>query len=527
MEEQQEINIILVNGNRIQSSYIESLLDPNRFTIKKFYKQTPACQYLSKNTDLTKIVIVSYQLNEGNGFDLIKKLKNQNKDYPFVFLSSDNTIERVVEAMQAGAMDFLSKTYGLTENLVPVIERAYETQIKILERKVIEEKLAQKNKELAKLSVVASETSNAVTIFNARLELEWVNKAFVEVYGYTKDEFISKRGRTLPQQSSLENINRVLQDCIMKKKPIVYTNETITKYDDKIWMQSNISPVLNEKNIIEKFVVIETDITEIKKAERKIILQQRKINDSLNYAERIQSAILPEQDKFCDYFNDCFIYFSPREKVSGDLPWFYVKNDIIYTAAIDCTGHGVPGAFLSFIAHSNLMSIIDSGITNTAEILKNLNNKVRELFSSVSNKNSYTDGMELALCKIDFSKNILQFSGAGRPLFITKNKKLIIHKGNLMPIGGFQIKKYINKYSSEDISFEKKDRFFVFSDGIQDQFKNGDSRQKYSTRRLKEFIENSVNFSMKDVHKVLKQDVEEWKGKSPQTDDMLLMGFEF
>lgn len=522
-----EITIILVNGNRIQSSYIESLLDPNKFNVKKFYEQDPACEYLYNNNDLTKIVIVSYQLNQGNGLDLIKNQKNMGREYPFVFLSSDNTIERVVEAMQAGAMDFLSKTYGLTENLVPVIERAYSTQLKILERKEIEEKLALKNKELAKLSVVASETSNAITIFNSRLELEWVNKAFIEVYGYNLEEYIKEKGITLPQQSDNENINRILQECIMKKRSITFTNATQTKYGDKIWMQSTISPVINEKSIIEKFVVIETDITEIKKAERKIILQQRKINDSLNYAERIQSAILPDEEEISKFFKNFFIYFSPREKVSGDLPWYYEKNGLVYLAAIDCTGHGVPGAFLSFIAHSNLISIIDAGETETDKILHKLNRKVKQLLSNSYKNKNYTDGMEMGLCKIDFEKKEIQFTGAARPLFFIKNKELIIHKGNIMPIGGFQLARKKLEFTSEIIKFEKEDRIYMFSDGIQDQFKDGDSRRKYSTKRLKEFLSNSANISMSDVHKTLRDEIKEWKNGSPQTDDMLLMGFEF
>ncbi|MBN2663529.1 MAG: SpoIIE family protein phosphatase [Bacteroidales bacterium] len=525
--ENDEITIILVNGNRIQSSYIESLLDPNKFNVKKFYEQNPACEYLHNNTDLTKVVIVSYQLNQGNGLELIKNQKSQHRDYPFIFLSSDNTIERVVEAMQAGAMDFLSKTYGLTENLIPVIQRAYQTQIKILERKEIEDKLAHKNKELAKLSVVASETSNAVTIFNSRLELEWVNKAFVDVYGYNKEEFISKKGNTLPQQSDNENINRILQECIMKKKSITFTNATQTKYADKIWMQSTISPVVTEKSIIEKFVVIETDITEIKKAERKIIIQQRKINDSLNYAERIQSAILPTDELISHFFDKYFIYFAPREKVSGDFPWFYEKNGLVYIAAIDCTGHGVPGAFLSFIGHSNLMSIIDSGETETDEILLKLNKKVRQLLSNSYKNKNYTDGMELALCRVDFENKEIQFTGASRPLFMIKDKELIIYKGNIMPIGGFQLTRKEENYTVNSIKYNKGDRIYLFSDGIQDQFKDGDSRKKYSTKRLKEFLSNSVNFEMEDVYKALSEDIKDWKNGSPQTDDMLLMGFEF
>ncbi|MBN2892537.1 MAG: response regulator [Bacteroidales bacterium] len=521
-----EIDIVLVNGNKIQSSYIESLLDPNKFNVKKFYEQNPACEYLQNNEDLTKVVIISYQLNQGNGFELLKNLKQQQKDYPFIFLSSDNTIERVVEAMQTGAMDFLSKTYGLVENLVPVVERAYDTQIKVLERKEIEEKLAQKNKELAKLSVVASETSNSVLIYNAKLELEWTNKAFVEVFGYSMEEYIKKYGKTLPQQSQTDDINRVLQDCIMKKKSIIFYTASETKHGEKLWMQSNISPVLNEKNIIEKFVLIETDITEIKRAERKIIQQQNKIRDSLNYAERIQSAIFPEKEVVSKYFDHFFIFHKPREKVSGDFPWFYVHNEYVYIAAVDCTGHGVPGAFLSFLGHSNLKNIIDSGAENTAAILQELNSRVIQLLNKNNKQGRSLDGMEIGLCRIDFSKKIIQFTGAGRPLVMIKNSELTIHKGNFMPIGGYQIKKTC-EFKFLELEFDSKDRIYMFSDGIQDQFKNGDSRAKYSSKKLREFLTNSINFKMDDVYNVLKNDILEWKGMAPQTDDMLLMGFEF
>lgn len=526
MMDKPKISIILVNGNKIQSSYIESLLDANSFEVEKFYEQTPACEYLTNNEDLAKVVIVSYQLNEGNGFKLISSLKEKGKEYAFVFLSSDNTIERVVEAMQTGAVDFLSKTYGLVENLVPVIERAYDNQIKILERKEIEEKLAQKNRDLAKLSVVASETSNIVLIYNARLELEWTNKAFVEIYGYTIEEFIEAFGKTLPKQSQTKDINRVLQECIMKKKSIVFTSATKTKYGDKIWMQSNISPVLNEKGVIEKFVLIETDITEIKKAERKIVAQQIKIRDSLNYAERIQSSLFPEKEFISQYFEDFFIFHKPREKVSGDFPYFYVKSNYIYIAAVDCTGHGVPGAFLSFVGHSNLTSIIDNGVTETVDILNLLNERVVALLNKGTRKGRSLDGMELGLCRVDFENKKIQYSGAGRPLFMIRNKELIITKGDFMPIGGYQVKRK-KSFKQTDLNFETGDRIYMFSDGIQDQFKDGDSRVKYSTKRLKGFLTNSANFKMEDVHKVLENDLKEWKGMGTQTDDMLMMGFEF
>ncbi len=521
-----EIDIVLVNGNKIQSDYIESLLEPNKFNVKKIYEQDTACDYLQETDNLTKVVIVSYQLNQGNGFDLIKNLKKNGKEFPFVFLSSDNTIERVVEAMQTGAMDFLSKTYGLVENLVSVVERAYSTHIKILERKEIEEKLAQKNRELAKLSVVASETSNAVLIYNARLELEWVNKAFIEFYGYSLEEFINIKGLTLPQQSTSEDINRILQECIMKKKSIFYTNATETKYGEIIWMRSNISPVLNDKGIIEKFVLIETDITEIKMAERKIIIQQNKIRDSINYAERIQCSIFPDNEIIKKYFDSFFILHKPREKVSGDFPFFYAKKNFVYIAAVDCTGHGVPGAFLSFIGHSNLVNLIDSGFDDTNEILCIMNQRVTKLLNKNNPSTKSLDGMELALCKIDFNKKTIQYSGAGRPLFFIKNDELEIHKGDIMPIGGYQVHRK-NVFTKEDITFNTKDRFYIFSDGIQDQFKNGDSRQKYSSKRLKEFLKNTANLKMEDVYNVLSNDINEWKGQAPQTDDMLLMGFEF
>ena len=363
-------------------------------------------------------------------------------------------------------------------------------------------------------------------IFNVSLELEWVNNAFVELYGFTKDEFIEKFGKKLVEQSNKKNINIILQDCIIKKQSISFTSNNETKYGEKIWMQSNISPVLNKKNVIEKFVLIETDISEIKRAERKIIYQKKKISDSINYAKRIQNSIFPKKEIISRYFDDFFIYHNPKDVVSGDFPWFYVTDKQVFVAAVDCTGHGVPGAFLSFIGHSNLINIIEAGFEDTDEILFLLNRKINKLFAKKEGSRNM-DGMDMALCRIDFDKNILQFSGAGRPLLMTKGEEFFRFQGSIFGIGGYQLKDKSSKFSVENIKFNTGDRFYIFSDGIQDQFKNGDARHKFSRKRLRNFIKKGTKINMNQMYKNLEKDIDDWKGQSAQVDDMLMMGFEF
>lgn len=521
-----KINVIIINNNQLQSKFLETLLDKNIYNVFNFFDEKESYNFLLNFEDSTAVVVVSYLLKNGNGLSLIQNLIEQNKDYAFVFLSSDNTIERVVEAMHLGAIDFVSKTYLLEQNFEPVIKRAYNNQLLKIQKKILERTIEQKNKELAKLSIVASETINIVFIYSKKLELEWVNRSFIELYGYTKDEFIEKFGLYIWQHSVNDKIQNIIEDCQINKRSVTYTNQIVSKVGEEIWLQTTINPVIINNGEIEQYVVIETDITDIKRSERKIIQQQKKIDESLNYAERIQKSIIPDKDTIKKFFPNSFIYFLPAEKVSGDLPFFYNRKDNVFIATIDCTGHGVPGAFLTFVVHSNLINIIDNGFDSPAEILTILNLKLNNiLHKSVDNFSATFEDLEIGFCNVT-SQSIL-FAGIGHRLFMFQNNTLqIIKLESKIMISNHAIKNKQLKIKDIELTYSKGDKIFMFSDGFTDMLNYKNLSIRYGSSRVKQFFEKNLNNPIDIIEQNLLQEICLWIGDGTSVDDILVMGFE-
>lgn len=249
--------------------------------------------------------------------------------------------------------------------------------------------------------------------------------------------------------------------------------------------------------------------------------KNRDITSSINYASRIQEAMLPRPDELSNFIEDFFIFFKPRDIVSGDFYWFSRTAGKIVLAAIDCTGHGVPGALMSMIGTSFLNEIVNSqNILNPDVILKKLDNKVR--FSLKQDETNNSDGMDAAICVIDSRKQILEFAGAKNPLLYIQEGQLKKIKGNRQSIGGRQRKqeKFFTKHII-DISIPTK--IYIFSDGFQDQV-GGDRKKKYMPQNLQKLILSIHKKPFIQQHKMLEKFFDEWKGRNRQVDDILIMG---
>jgi len=292
-------------------------------------------------------------------------------------------------------------------------------------------------------------------------------------------------------------------------------------------MNFSAIPEFNE-NELETVLFVGHDITEAKKIELEIKDKNNKINESINYAQRIQSSILPSTSIIQEYLPKSFIYYVPRDVVSGDFPWFFKKEDILYIAAVDCTGHGVPGALLSFIGYFQLNNIVDHDVNYTAgQILDKLHFGVRTTLKQDRIDADARDGMDIALCRINLKKKELQYAGAHRPLFLLRNDELIEYKGNRKAIGGIPHRKKAEKdFINHTIEIVKGDKIFIFSDGMPDQVGGGDDR-KYSPQRIRDNIVNNKDFTMQQYASLFASDFKKWKGKNKQIDDVLLIGIEF
>jgi len=261
----------------------------------------------------------------------------------------------------------------------------------------------------------------------------------------------------------------------------------------------------------------------ILKAQNIIIREKNKsISDSINYAQRIQQAILPEKEEIHGVLKDCFILFKPKDVVSGDFYAFEQKNEKVIIAAVDCTGHGVPGAFMSMIGHDQLSQIIkEKNIVKPSEILINLNKGIKSSLKQRDSGSETRDGMDLALCTIDLKNNKLEYSGAQRPLYHV-NGQLTEIKANKMAIGGTTEEDY--NYTNHEISFVNGDCFYIFSDGYADQF-GGKNGKKFSTKQFKELLTDIHEKSMEEQLVILDNKFNSWKGELEQVDDILVIGF--
>ncbi len=270
---------------------------------------------------------------------------------------------------------------------------------------------------------------------------------------------------------------------------------------------------------------IETQKNEITKQKKLVEKQHRKINDSIEYASNIQNAILPPNKFISKIIQNNFILFKPKDIVSGDFYWFAEKNNAIYFAAADCTGHGVPGAFMSMLGISFLNNIISS--TNkdlsASEILDILKLKIIEALHQTDKKQEATDGIDIAICKINSERNLLEYSGAFNPLFILRNNEILTFEADNMPIGIYDFKKMTKKFTNNIINLEKGDLIYTFSDGYIDQF-GGKKGKKFMIERFKKTLLEIQNLEMEKQKQYLSNTIKSWMGNYEQIDDILVMG---
>ena len=269
--------------------------------------------------------------------------------------------------------------------------------------------------------------------------------------------------------------------------------------------------------------------------------QHENITNSINYAQRIQNAMLPHEQSFHHQFPDSFILFKPKDVVSGDFYWFFnVKtgsalNDYdaenenpsaydsqkIIVAAVDCTGHGVPGAFMSMIAYNLLNMIVSKNIHEPDLILSELNRSVR--FALQQYKNDNKDGMDMAICTIDKENKVIEYAGAKNPIVIIKDGVLEHIKGDKEPIGGSQGKSD-RTYTKHTIAIDKPTTVYLFSDGFEDQF-GGPEGKKFMIKNFKELLLSIHHEPFEKQKGLLDKAIEDWKGtKEKQIDDILVMG---
>lgn len=264
----------------------------------------------------------------------------------------------------------------------------------------------------------------------------------------------------------------------------------------------------NSKIIADKLELIES--------------KNKDLLDSINYAQRIQKAIIPTQEELGGCWENHFVFYQPKDIVSGDFYWTHHTDTEKYIAIIDCTGHGVSGAFMSLLGFNAINNAVKiNNITNPTEILHFMNTEIKNILHQ-SNESELSDGMEIALCVLDKKNLKLKYAGANRPLYLYKDEKLIVINPTKCSVGSIQ-SHVLEPPTTVTIDINRGDVFYLFTDGIPDQM-GGKKGKKFLTAGLKSLISelNQVNFDKQGV--AFEKAITDWQGKEIQTDDMLFMG---
>ncbi len=306
-----------------------------------------------------------------------------------------------------------------------------------------------------------------------------------------------------------------------------FTAIVFTVYSYIIYREKKL---IKEKQYLETQVHLRTLEIEKQKDDLKIsneIIAKRnkEITDSIDYAKRIQQAILPSFNILKRIFDSSFIFYKPKDIVSGDFFWIYETSDSVIFAVADCTGHGVPGAFMSIIGNNLLkQAVIEHKIYTPNKILDKLNELLPEVLQQpdINSENYVNDGLEIAVCSINKANTLLQYSGTKHPLYLIRNSELIEFKGDRFTLGE-KNRSEQNEFINHSIDIYKNDSIYIFSDGYTDQ-KGGPNKKKFMYKPFKELLCKISVEESETQKEILKSTISEWKNNIEQIDDMLIVG---
>lgn len=325
--------------------------------------------------------------------------------------------------------------------------------------------------------------------------------------------------------------NKLGQLIEARTQEILHQNKILSQKNEEIQAQRDALEKQNQRSrrneaVLEKALQkLKKSGEEVKQKNKTLQNQNIQITKSLLYARNIQQALLPSEERLSQYFPEHFILIQPKDIVSGDFYWFSQVGHYSFISIVDCTGHGVPGAFMSMIGNTLLNEIVNNKhILAPDQILENLHLGVREGLKQDQSANQ--DGMDISLCRIFQAPDgqiELVFAGAKQNLYVLQKSGLKILEGDRKSIGGFQPEAY-RTYNHQTLILQKNDRLYLSSDGLMDSA--NEQRKKFGSKRLEHFIIQSCNLPIPQQKKVLMETLKDYSKNADQRDDILIMGIE-
>lgn len=512
---QYDFNILIIDGGKNVSSIIEILTTIGYKSIDVAADVTSAIQKIENN----HYELIMLNVNFGgihHGIDLAVSIKEGGREHlPILFLADDFSEVVSEKAKEVEAVGYLLQPFS-------------ESEIKTTLNLIFFQK-AQHTYTLHSFSrTLLKNHPNLILRIGINGELLFLNPIISRFTGKTPLDY---KGKTIFDAELRDDFVAHLKLCI----------DTAIKKNRKFSLEFNVATIFGERMMmtiampeftndsVSSVVLLIQDITDQKIATMDLMLRNKKITDSVNYSKKIQSALIPDSNKLGYYMSNSSIVLKPKDVVSGDFPWVLKKDDYVYVAAVDCTGHGVPGAFMSVIVHFLLNEIIELNDALTpGKILEILHVYTKRTLKQHLRHIESNDGADIGLCRIDTRNSEVIYAGAHRPLLYANANGVVEIKGDKQPIGGehYSRKKKRLYFTNQQIQYSEGDVFLMFSDGLTDQF-GGTSKppMKFGTLNVKNILEKNHYKHAHHINTEIETAFEQWKTEQKQLDDVLLVCF--
>jgi serine phosphatase RsbU (regulator of sigma subunit) len=456
-----------------------------------------------------------YTYAEGMTYALIGQMKDSQKDYKGSLESLDQAMKLFKE---------IGQLYGIGVGY-QAIGKTYEDMGD--KKKALENYLAAYDIHLKRNAYdnLKEVCNHIASIYKAQGDYENA-LAYHEKYMDYKDSVFNEKSRKqLLELDTKFQTESKEKEIALKNLELEKTNSEVKSKNIFIYVFAGVSLVF----LVMGFFVWRQYRAK-KLAAHKVMLQKniieeknKSIMDSIRYAQFIQQSIMPDEDMTYQLLRESFILYKPKDVVSGDFYWIVAVGDYTYIAAVDCTGHGVPGAFMSMVGHNALSNAIKHNeFPGTGKVLSQLQREVKDLFLHNYNSSNIRDGMDIALVRLDRKNMKLMFSGANNPVCIARNGQVYEYRGDKTSISAHRDHSFI-RFTEHELDLQKGDAFYLFSDGYADQF-GGPKGKKFKYKNLIELLKKNSSLPMFEQKQVFAKTIQDWKGDLEQIDDILLMG---
>jgi PAS domain S-box-containing protein len=536
------LKILLIEDDEVDRMFFQRTLKSTGVNAELILAEDAIMGVSKYNAQIFDCVFLDYMLPGTDGLEVLAKLHSTYKSW-IVIITSQGDGKIAFDAIKAGALDYISKNSINAEGLGQVLRNILRLREAEKEKNKIEEAFKQSEK---RHRIFFERSQGFFCTHDLEGNFITVNHAGAGSLNYLPEELIGTNLKKLISPLTRPLFGLYLEKIIREKSMTGEMRVLSKNGEERIWIYNNylyedldetyvMGSVLDitdrvkmEEEKLNSLRIAEESV-EIKKMADQLNISSNKIRESINYAKRLQNAVYTSSEVFKKTFPNSFIVDYPKEIVSGDFFWLNAKNEKIFLALADCTGHGVPGALLSTLGYTMLNNIISNiNVISPDQILKELTTVWRETFGHHKKKINNYDGMEIALCVIDYSSGMIEFSGMGGTIFFIQDGQISEYKSENLGISSNYHKALLVKgeenFICYKIPFKKTDSIYLFSDGYLDQFGGDNGENKFTKKQFRNLILNAQNQTMEEQGKLIDDALRSWKGNQSQTDDILVIG---